>query len=176
MKFIQSSRDVFFVKDPIFSINHKDIDILRLKLNTSEKGRARINLHSGNEDSLHEMIIVISPASYIRPHKHPNKSEAFHIIYGAVDIVLFKECGEIFQVISLAANDLSKPFYYRMSEAKLHTLIVRSDVLVVHEITNGPFIKGQTVYAHFAPQEGDLVRIEEWENNLSRAVERFMNE
>jgi hypothetical protein len=42
-----------------------------------------------------------------------------------------------------------------MSSPHYHTLLIRSDILVVHEITNGPFVVGATVFAPFAPEEGN---------------------
>ncbi|MEI6470732.1 MAG: WbuC family cupin fold metalloprotein [Betaproteobacteria bacterium] len=165
-KLTQKTSDVYSVEENIFSIGAAEIDFLKSKLSNSSKGRVRINLHPKNSDLLHEMIIILSPDSYIRPHKHPKKSEAFHLIYGAVDVVLFDSVGNISKVIPLAANDHSKPFYYRMSEPTLHTLIVRSDLLVVHEITNGPFIEGATIYAEFAPLDTEVEEVRKWMNNL----------
>jgi hypothetical protein len=43
-----------------------------------------------------------------------------------------------------------------MSQARFHTLNIRSDLLIVHEITNGPFKPAETVQAPFAPDEQDL--------------------
>jgi cupin fold WbuC family metalloprotein len=172
-KLIQKSSDVYFVEEKIFSIDHVEIDYLRSKLMSSSKGRVRINLHPQSSDLLHEMMIVLSPDAYIRPHKHPNKSEAFHLVYGSVDIVLFNAAGNILKVIPLAANDRSRAFYYRMSEPTFHTLIVRSDILVVHEITNGPFIDGETIYAEFAPKEGKDDDIRQWRTDLQKQVSEW---
>jgi cupin fold WbuC family metalloprotein len=124
----------------------------------SPKGRARINAHPSADDALHEMLIAIRPESYIRPHKHPGKSEAFHIIEGAVDIVVLDDLGEICEVVPLA-KDGSGAFYYRMSRPRFHTLLIKSDILVVHEITNGPFVPGATVFAPFAPEEGTIAAV-----------------
>jgi len=117
--------------------DHHHGQVLRQAVSKTPKRRVRINAHKGSEDELHEMIIAIEPGSYIRPHKHPGKSEAFHIIEGEVDIVVFSEDGSIEQIVSLAEKGGPHPFYYRMSTAYFHTLIIRSDLLVVHEITNG---------------------------------------
>ena len=169
-KLIQQSTDVYFIEEKIFTINNSEIDYLKSKLMSSSKGRVRINLHPNSTDLLHEMMIVLSPKAYIRPHKHPKKSEAFHLVYGAVDIVLFNALGNISKVIPLAANDRSRPFYYRMSEPTFHTLIVRSEILVVHEITNGPFIDGETIYAEFSPKEGSGEEVAKWRADLLQHV------
>ena len=167
MNLIKKSLDVYSAPGPIASIGQKEIEYLRSELKGNVKGRVRINLHPDNTDTLHEMFIAIRPDSYIRPHKHPNKSEAFHIVYGEVDIVIFKDCGSIQQIVPLAAGSSSKAFYYRMSKPFFHTLIIKSDVLVLHEITNGPFVEQETIFANFAPhQDSDEGEIAVWKNKI----------
>lgn len=171
MNLIKKTADVYMAPGPIASIGLEEIDYLRSELAGNAKGRVRINLHPDNADTLHEMFIAIRPDSYIRPHKHPHKSEAFHIVYGEVDIVIFEDNGRIQQVVPLAAGSRSKAFYYRMSEPFFHTLMIKSDLLVVHEITNGPFVKDGTAFADFAPAEGtDLNAIAAWQKDLSDRV------
>jgi cupin fold WbuC family metalloprotein len=172
---IKKSLDVYSAPGPIASIGQKEIEYLRSELKGNVKGRVRINLHPDNTDTLHEMFIAIRPDSYIRPHKHPNKSEAFHIVYGEVDIVIFKDCGSIQQIVPLAAGSSSKAFYYRMSKPFFHTLMVKSDLLVVHEITNGPFESHGTDFATFAPSEdASLNNIVAWQKQLSDRVWQFI--
>jgi cupin fold WbuC family metalloprotein len=155
MTLLQQSPEVFIAHGPIATIGPADLATLRQAVSRTPKKRARINAHPGSDDALHEMIIAIAPASYIRPHRHPGKSEAFHIIEGTVDIVVFGDDGEIAEIVSLGEKGGNRPFYYRMSEPRFHTLIIRSDLLIVHEITNGPFRPEGTVFAAFAPAEGD---------------------
>ena len=116
------------------------------------------------------MIIAIDASSYIRPHKHPGKSEAFHIIEGEVDIIVFKDNGEIDCVVPLGAPGSGRSFYYRMSKPFFHTLIIRSNVLIVHEITNGPFRPEATVYADFAPEDSESQNTVAYQVDLVRRV------
>ena len=155
MALVQTSPEVFVAEGPIATIGSADIEVLRQAVRRTPKRRVRINAHPGHDDALHEMIIAIEPGSYIRPHRHPGKSEAFHIIEGDVDIVVFRDDGEIDEIVSLGEKGGARPFYYRMSEPRFHTLIIRSELLIVHEITNGPFSPAGTTYAAFAPAEGD---------------------
>jgi cupin fold WbuC family metalloprotein len=173
MALIQKSPEVFLTDGPIATVGRNDIDILRKAVSLTPKRRARINAHPDGDDGLHEMIIAIESGSYIRPHKHPGKSEAFHIIEGAVDIVVFDDVGDIDRIVSLAAKGGETPFYYRMSKPYFHTLIIRSDLLVVHEITNGPFRPEGTVFADFAPEESDLVGASNFQAALVDRVSAF---
>jgi cupin fold WbuC family metalloprotein len=171
---IHKSPDVFSKEGPITTIGPEDIEILRKAVGQVAKRRVRINIHPSTDDLLHEMIIAIAPSSYICPHKHPRKSEAFHIIEGEVDVVVLDDGGEITDVISLAARGGRHPFYYRMSTALYHSLIVRSDLLVMHEITNGPFRRGDTLYAPFAPDEFDAPAAKAFQIELTKRVAAFI--
>lgn len=170
MALVQKSPEVFLAEGPISEVGRRELDTLKAAVKASAKRRARINTHPDGEDALHEMIIAIDPSSYIRPHKHPGKSEAFHIVEGEVDIVVFKDDGEIDQVVPLGAPDSGRSFYYRMSKSFFHTLIIRSEVLIVHEITNGPFRPQGTIFADFAPEDSDTQRAEAYQADLVRRV------
>ena len=170
---VRISSGVFAAPGPIASIGAEEIEFLRREVAGSPKGRIRINLHADDADLLHEMIIAIRPDSYIRPHKHPGKSEAFHVVHGEVDIVVFEDDGSIRQIVPLAAGDTGKAFYYRMSQPCFHTLLIRSDILVVHEITNGPFVKNGTLFGAFAPgEDAEPAAIRAWQDELDERAGR----
>jgi cupin fold WbuC family metalloprotein len=170
MALVQKSPDVFQAEGPISEIGAGEIDTLKASVKASAKKRARINAHPNGEDALHEMIIAIDRTSYIRPHKHPGKSEAFHIVEGEVDIVIFKDDGVIDRIVPLGAPGSGRSFYYRMSKPFFHTLIIRSVVLIVHEITNGPFRPQETIFADFAPDESETGKAEAYQLDLVRRV------
>lgn len=168
MNLVQRSPEVFVAQGPISVIGAEEIELLKLAVSSSPKGRVRINAHLDGDDPLHEMFIAIRPESYIRPHKHRNKSESFHVIHGSVDIVIFEDDGRIRQVVKLAAGENSRAFYYRMSKPCFHSLVIRSDILIVHEITNGPFHANETIFAAFSPEESDVVAIAAYQEKLVR--------
>lgn len=128
--------------------------IAALVVDAAKNPRRRIRLctHSSVDDSVHEMLIVHERTCYVRPHKHIGKSESFHVIEGNVDVVLFDEQGGIQDVISMGSYETKRPFFYRIAEPLYHTLLIRSEVLVFHETTSGPFQRDQT---HFAPWSPD---------------------
>lgn len=170
MALVRKSPEVFLAEGPISAIGRSELDILKAAVKASAKRRARINTHPDGEDTLHEMIIAIDPSSYVRPHKHPGKSEAFHIVEGDVDIVVFRDDGEIDRILPLGAPGSGRSFYYRMSAPFFHTLVIRSDVLIVHEITNGPFRPQATIFADFAPDDSEPRKAEAYQADLVRRV------
>lgn len=160
MNFRKVNEEVFVATESIVSVGDEEIDFLKRQAKASPRKRARICAHKTNDDALHEMIIVISADSYIHPHRHLGKSESFHIVDGQVDVVVFDESGAVVDVIELGAPGSGRRFFYRLSESAFHTLLIRSDYLVVHEITNGPFAQDRTLLAPFAPpeQQADAAR------------------
>ncbi len=170
MSLVQKSPEVFLVQGPVASVGPAELAALKAAVKASPRRRARINAHPDGEDALHEMIIAIDPSSYIRPHKHPGKSEAFHIIQGEVDIVVFGDDGEIERVVELGPPGGRRAFYYRMSTPFFHTLIIRSDQLIVHEITNGPLRSTATTFANFAPDGRDAEQAVAYQADLVRRV------
>jgi len=147
----RDNNQIFHAADKIVSFNKEVVGFLKGQAIKNIKGRSRVCMHNKPEDILHEMIIAITSDSYIRPHRHINKIESFHLIEGEADIVIFSNNGEIQEVISFGE---SGNFYYRLNTSKYHTLIIYSPVLVIHEITNGPFDPSVSDFAEFSPEEG----------------------
>jgi cupin fold WbuC family metalloprotein len=149
------SDEVFVACDPIACFGDEEVTFLLQKAQESPRKRARICAHRSNDDGLHEMLIAISSESYIRPHRHAHKSESFHIVEGLVDVAIFDDDGLITDVIELGPRGSGRQFFYRLSESRFHTLLIRTDYIVMHETTNGPFAPGGTLFAEFAPTEAE---------------------
>ena len=147
------NNEVFVAEESIVRLGAEQISFLKQQALSSNRKRARICTHRSNDDALHEMLIAISADSYIQPHKHTRKVESFHIIEGLVDVVVFDDAGAIVDVVELGDVLNGKNFYYRLSESMFHTLLIHSDFLIVHEVTNGPFVANETILAPFAPPE-----------------------
>ena len=173
MKLIQLRPELFVTEGHISSIGNSEIQCIRLAIADTPKRRARINVHNNSTDTLHEMFIAIERKSYIRPHKHPNKTESFHLIEGEVSVVIFNQLGGINQVVELSKSDASKPFYYRLSAPLYHTLIIKSEILIMHEVTNGPFRESDTVYADFSPSEDNTLDFERYMETLEALVVKY---
>ena len=134
--------------------------------------RARLSSHRDVSDRVHEMMIVHTRETYVRPHKHPGKSESLHVIEGVVDVVIFDESGQPSRVLAMGDLASGRPFYYRIDDPLYHTLLIRSEVLVFHETTSGPFNRAETVFAPWAPEEGDVEGVRQFIERVEEAVRR----
>ena len=165
--------EIFVAKKSIVYLGDEEATFLKSQAIKSPRCRARICVHKSNDDALHEMLIAISSQSYIHPHKHIAKSESFHIVEGSVDVIIFDDVGNITNIIKMGMPGSGRSYFYRLSEARFHTMIVHSNILVMHEVTNGPFDKEQTILAPFAPPESDKNAAREYIKYLSGKVEKF---
>ena len=165
----QISPELFVADERIVKVDRAVIETLKAQAARNPRGRARLCAHKDVNDRLHEMLIVMARDIYIRPHKHLGKSEAFHVIEGAADIVFYDDSGAIEDVFTVDARGV---FYFRNDEPRYHTQIIKSEFLVVHEITNGPFNSADTVFAPWAPEETDRAAVMAYWKKLKRDVAR----
>ena len=84
-------------------------------------------------------------------------------------LCVFDDFGHITDVVALGTGN--KAFYYRMSAPRYHTLLIYSELLIVHEITNGPFERNSTLFGSFAPEEEAVPSaISTWQQELYERV------
>lgn len=147
------NEEVLYTTLDVTRVGSADIDWLKAQAAGNSRRRIRLCSHPGPEDALHEMLIVHGAGGYVAPHRHPGKSESFHMIEGAIDVVIFDMDGAVREVVPLGAPGSGRFLYYRLSKPWFHTVIPRSEVAVFHEVTNGPFRREDMVLAPWAPAE-----------------------
>lgn len=154
MKNISQNPEVFQHAEDIVAIDGSFIEELKKRALKNPRRRIRLNLHRNVENTLHEMIIVHTNETYVPPHRHQQKTESFHVIEGEFDVVIFGEDGEINKVVPMGPIGTGRNFCYRVVENFYHSLVIHSEIVVFHEVTNGPFIQGQTEFPNWAPKDG----------------------
>ncbi len=145
--------------EPYTTVTPQTIRELVASADNAPLRRARLCLHSGPDDPLHEMIIAFRRDSYVAPHRHLGKSESFHVIEGEIEVVFFDDHGAVTSRLVLSAAHPASPRVYRLRAACWHTVIVRSDWAVIHETTNGPFRPVETETAPWAPAAQDAAAV-----------------
>jgi cupin fold WbuC family metalloprotein len=174
IRFHEHNPEVLYTSDPIVQIDRADIEAVVARAEQNPRRRIRLCTHRDTRDTLHEMLIVHTSDTYVRPHKHLAKSEAFHIISGTVDVVLFDEAGKIVAVVPMGDYASGRKFYYRLADPLYHTLLIRSDRIIFHEITNGPFDRADTLFAPWSPDIDNGDAAGEFMKKLSDEVGRLM--
>ena len=168
--FIQVSEEVYYSANQLTCVSKSDIEFLKEKALANSRLRTRLCTHHETTDPVHEMFIVHAHGAYVRPHKHLGKSESFHIIEGMVDVVIFNETGEITNVFHMGDMQSGLDFYYRIDQPFFHSLVIRSELLVFHEITKGPFNREATVFADWSPRDEDVQGVNEFMIRLNSHI------
>ena len=176
MNFTKENDEVYRTDGLLAKVTGDDVIFLKEQAAKNERSRVRLCAHPGNDDLLHEMLIIHVQNTYVAPHKHVNKSESFHVIEGRVDVVLFDDDGKISSVIQRGDYSSGYCFYYRIADARYHTLLIHSDVLVFHETTNGPFIRSQTALAPWSPAENDIPAIGKFMVELTKTTASYLRD
>lgn len=151
MKTKTETPDVLYPDEPIVAVGAADIARLKELALRSPLRRARLCTHRQPNDLLHEMLIVITRGSYVRPHKHIDRVESFSVLEGEADLLLLDNDGHPIRLLTLGAPSSGKLFYHRLDLPVFHTVLVRSEFVVIHEVTQGPFERERTVFAPWAP-------------------------
>ena len=161
---------VFVHSDKLIGIGIEEIAMLKTAAAQDLLGRARICLHRSHDDNVQEMVIAFTRNSYIRPHKHKNKSESFHIIEGTLLVVFFDDSGSVVKSISMGPPGSGRSFLLRSVDSPWHTVVPFSDLVVIHETTTGPFSPDDNEFAPWSPLECHSEKAEQFLTNIFRTI------
>jgi cupin fold WbuC family metalloprotein len=170
----QESPEVYYSEDRVVLAGQEDVAFVKAAAAANPRGRARLCTHRGTADALHEMLIVHHRDVYVRPHAHVGKSESFLVIEGEAVAVLFTDSGGIERAVEMAPFGADRCFYYRMPDGVFHTLLIRSEWLVFHEATTGPFDRATNSFPRWAPDGSDAGVARVYLDGLWRAVEKIL--
>ncbi len=166
----KKNSEVYHSKEDFFSLSKEDINRLISLAKNTTRGRVRYCSHSSGQESLHEMFIVHPKGAYVRPHKHLEKIESMLVIDGEVDYVMFDNDGNVDNVIKMGNYESKKSFYQTIRKDKFHTLVIKSEWLVFLEITNGPFDEKDTIFAKWAPIDGEDEQINKFKKKIQKGI------
>jgi cupin fold WbuC family metalloprotein len=164
------SDEVLYTLDAVTKVGKDDIQSLKSRALGNVRERARLCTHLSVDDSVHEMLIVHTRGTYIPPHKHLGKSESFHIVEGRLDIVIFDDAGNVVEIVEMGEYASGATFFWRISESSYHSVIPRTDIVVFHETTKGPFKREDFVHAPWAPKEDEEAAVRRYIAQLEHAI------
>ena len=132
--------DAYFLKK---KINLDQIFLNKfLKFAKKDKKNIRICCHKNKNSELHNMINIMFKKNNEKiPHKHIYKDEVYNIIYGEIEIIIFKKEKKKEKVI---LNNKHKLF--RIEKNTFHLIRSKTNVSIFHEIRQGPFLKNDSIF------------------------------
>ena len=159
------------IKNKIFFIKKKDLFFLKKNKNL-KNGKGRICVHTSPKAKIHEMIVFHKKGAYVRPHKHLNRLESFHIIKGNVTLILFDDYGKPIRKIEMGDYSSGKVFYYKIQKSYFHTQLINKDT-IFKEVTTGPFNTKNSLSAKWSPENKNTKKIKEYINNLRKKTNKL---
>lgn len=147
LNMIRTGEEAFYTTDNPVVVGQREIDILKQTLPTTARRRIRLCCHRNNLEPLHEMFVLYTNATMVQPNKHIAKDETFHILEGEADFVFYSDAGDVTEIIPLGPKESGRKFFVRVPAGVYHTVVMTSELLVIHESTPGPYIREETVWA-----------------------------
>lgn len=153
----------FFCKREVVSLSRDVMNELK-KIASEENKDIRVSMHQSPDSDLHNMIILQHRGTYVRPHKHLKKAEAYQLIEGTQTVFIFDNAGKVIDRCDMSHDD---NFLYRFEKNHYHMSIPTSDFVIFHESKIGPFIReGDSIFASWAPTGDDTESVKMFMDNL----------
>tara|TARA_Y100001968_G_C19315474_1_gene696435 strand:- start:472 stop:1014 length:543 start_codon:yes stop_codon:yes gene_type:complete len=164
------SEGVYQLNEAYSCLDYSLIKLLKEDCKSNTKKRSRINFHRNSKELVQEMIIALHHDTKVDVHRHISKSESFHIIEGKLAIVLFQnDSSKILDTIQLESK--SNHCFYRLNSELDHLVIPLSEIVIIHETTQGPFIPGDPNVPIWAKGKTGFDQVESIRYNMQKSNE-----
>jgi cupin fold WbuC family metalloprotein len=142
-------------------IDSGQIDQLARRAETEPRRRSHLLLHDGPHDQVQRLLIVLQPASYVRPHHHSQQWEMLVLQQGRGNLLSFSEDGRLLARFEMSSG---APIA-QIPVGAWHGFLVLAPDTAVMEIKPGPYRPNE--FADWAPAEGDVraAGFVEWTTN-----------
>ena len=102
-----------------------------------ENANVRACLHCDAGDVFHQMLILEWMGNSFPAHRHPAKSEGYHLMHGRMDVILYNEDGSERERFEM---NVENPIA-RVGPQTFHALEIRSPYAIYLESKPGPFLR-----------------------------------
>jgi cupin fold WbuC family metalloprotein len=139
-------------------VARSQISDLAREAEIAPRRRTHLLLHSGPQDQVQRLMIVLQPGTYIRPHHHSEQWELVVLLQGRGDLLRFDGSGCLADRIELS----TRAQVAQIPAGVWHGFVVREEDTAVLEIKPGPYRPNE--FVDWAPEEGapDASRMVEW--------------
>ena len=137
--------------DPV-TVNSAAVAAVCAAAKDAPNGRARLILHDGADDILHEMIIALPPPSCDHPHINFRSGKSFMAVSGRFAVMSFSDDGTLLPPVVLDATGKDAAIMTRLREPVWHTIIPLQGDVAFLETKSGPFTGN--FFAEWFPTDG----------------------
>ena len=145
---IKNSEELLF-------INNELVEQIIEEASQSQRHMARLLMHFDHEDPVQEMLIAMGRDCTVIPNRSPGRSESLQIVKGELLLIVFDDNGKVVSRVEMGPSGSDKVFIYRLSSTPWHTMIPLSEIIVVHEVIEGPFSNSSDPMPDWVPENPD---------------------
>ena len=144
----------------IQTITAATLDALLAQARQSPRLRAIQRLHDDDWEHAHRMLNALTPGTYVRPHRHPDryKGEGFILLRGRLAVLIFDEAGALNRAASCVLSLADGCFGMDIPPGVWHALVALEES-VIYETKGQPaggYVQDRDKdFAPWSPPEGD---------------------
>jgi cupin fold WbuC family metalloprotein len=116
-------------------LDESQISDLASEAETAPRRRTHLLLHSGPQDQVQRLMIVLQPGSYIRPHHHSQQWELLVLLQGRGNLLSFDGSGCLAGRVALSRSAQVA----QIPAGVWHGFVVLENDTAVLEIKPGPY-------------------------------------
>lgn len=131
------------VKDRI--VDGRALEALKGLVQEKPGAAVRINLHSGPDAPVHDMIVALRAGGKPFIHKHRTREESYHLIEGRLLLSLYAADGRVIETTELGGHGTGLPLIARIAADQWHSTVPLTEVVLFHEARPGPFDPSDTL-------------------------------
>lgn len=114
----------------------------------SPRHRAHLNLHPELSDPVQRLAIAMEPATYVRPHRHPQTWELLYPLRGRFVVLYFDESGTVTDRTVLGEDSAT----VENPAGQWHAVLSLDSGGVIFEVKQGPYTPvTEADYAPWSP-------------------------
>jgi len=145
---------VYYAPEPVV-VDAATIAFLKDRAAANPRRKSMLCTHPSSAAAQHDILMVQHRSLYGRPHRHVGRAESLHVLEGEAIFVVYGPTGTVLDAVRMSTPQSGAPFYYRIPAETDHGLIIRSEWIVLHETTLGPFDRKTTCFPAWAPDGND---------------------
>lgn len=114
------------------------LDALVQAARQSPRRRLNLNIHEALDDPINRLFNALETDTYIRPHRHPDKTETLIAVSGSFDLLVFDDDGRLAARHRLGGGGDGN-LLLEYGAGTWHTLIANEPGSVFFELKAGPY-------------------------------------
>lgn len=139
-------------RENLLFVNPEMVENIKEEARKSSRLIARLLMHLSHEDPVQEMLIAMCRGCAVTPNRALGRSESLQVVEGEILLIMFNENGRVIQKVEMGSSMSGKPFLYRFTSTPWHTMVPLTEMVVVHESLQGPFVQSSQPMPEWIPQ------------------------